>query len=210
MLKLIDVTGKPPKRKGKPKPNLIDNMDAFLQLKSIILNDKMNPHQELALFFGPQEVKELNQKFPWRVAVDRLRRLIKSVGLESEYRIRKYETDTRGVWAVLVQRIKQKSPPSGGGLFLSLFSGFARVRVSGVQEAGPVGWPVLWRPPPATIQTRAQSRMPFLAQLCPRPPLCLGIRLRTTHPAQLRASMYACASSRVSNTSSKCGCFEHP
>jgi hypothetical protein len=104
MLKLIDVTGKPPKRKGKPKPNPIDNMDAFLQLKSIILNDKMNPHQELALFFGPQEVKELNQKFPWRVAVDRLRRLIKSVGLESEYRIRKYETDTRGVWAVLVQR----------------------------------------------------------------------------------------------------------
>jgi hypothetical protein len=104
MLKLVDVTGKPPKRKGKPKPNPIDNMDAFLQLKSIILNDKMNPQQELALFFGPQEVKELNQKFPWRVAVDRLRRLIKSVGLESEYRIRKYETDTRGVWAVLVQR----------------------------------------------------------------------------------------------------------
>jgi hypothetical protein len=111
MLKLVDVTGKPPKRKGKPKPNPIDNMDAFLQLKAMILNDKMNPHQELALFFGPQEVKELNQKFPWRVAVDRLRRLIKGVGLESEYRIRKYETDTRGVWAVLVQRTPPMTVP---------------------------------------------------------------------------------------------------
>jgi len=40
---------------------------------------------------------------PWRAAVDSLRRYVKSMGLETDYTVSKYETDTPGVWAIRVR-----------------------------------------------------------------------------------------------------------
>lgn len=54
------------------------------------------------MFFGPQDIRDLGLKWPWRTAADRLRRLVRDVGKEAEYQVVKYETDTPGVWFVRV------------------------------------------------------------------------------------------------------------
>jgi hypothetical protein len=42
-----------PRRKRKPKPTPLDEFEPFLVLKSVILNGKMRPSQEVGLLFDP-------------------------------------------------------------------------------------------------------------------------------------------------------------
>jgi len=113
-MKLL-TTGPPPRRKGKPKPNVLDKHEAYVTIKNLIMQGKMTPYQQIGLFFGPDDCVSLGLKWPWRTAADRLRRLIRTLRLESEYRIAKYETDTPGVWFVRVTRQPLEVAQKEGG-----------------------------------------------------------------------------------------------
>jgi hypothetical protein len=57
--------------------------------------------QSAIITMGPDDAKKLGYKWPWRTVVDSLRRMVKSMNLEADYNIRKYETATPGVWAIV-------------------------------------------------------------------------------------------------------------
>jgi hypothetical protein len=54
--------------------------------------------------FDPADAKQLEMKAPWRVAADKIKKLVRSINMESEYYIRKYETSP-GSWALIVRRV---------------------------------------------------------------------------------------------------------
>jgi hypothetical protein len=103
-MKLVDTTNNTPKRKPKPKPNQLDYAQPFLELKSLILNNKIGPFEEKSMMFDPADAKQLEMKAPWRVAADKIKKLVRSINMESEYYIRKYET-APGSWVLLVRRV---------------------------------------------------------------------------------------------------------
>jgi hypothetical protein len=97
-----DGNGKPkPERKRKNVVNALESHEEYLKMKNVILSGRMKPMQSAVITMGPADSKQLGYKWPWRTAVDSLRRLVKSMGLQSDYTIRKYETSTSGVWAIL-------------------------------------------------------------------------------------------------------------
>ena len=100
----FELLDRPPKRKPKPKPSFLEDCEEFRKLKAVILNGNLAPATEAGLYFDQKDVDVLQVKFPWRMAVDRLRKLVKSMGLESQYQVRKYETDIPGQWFVGVKR----------------------------------------------------------------------------------------------------------
>lgn len=103
-----------PPRKRKQVANALESIEEYMQLRAAVLSGRMRPMQSAVVTMGPEEIKKLNYKFPWRAAVDSMRRLIKASGLEADYVVRKYETSTPGVWAVQVTydppRVKSEQP----------------------------------------------------------------------------------------------------
>lgn len=96
-------TGKAPLRKARPKPNPLDNLDAYVQLKTLISHGKIRPNEEVGIFIDNADAKRLGLKFPARTAADGLRRFVRELGLASEYQVVKYETRDPGVWSVNVR-----------------------------------------------------------------------------------------------------------
>lgn len=94
--------GPEPKRKSKPKPNVLDRYDEFLKLKSFILSGKAKPFESAGLYFDQADAHKLGLKFPWRAAAEALRRIIKDANLQSDYEVVKFETNQPGVWFVRV------------------------------------------------------------------------------------------------------------
>lgn len=101
--------GKAPKRKSKPKPNPLERMDDYVKLRALIANGKMKPQEIAGLIIDASDGMKLHLKYPARTATDQLRRFIKELGLEADYHVLKYETDTPGTWAVTVLY----EPPAG-------------------------------------------------------------------------------------------------
>ena len=91
-----------PRRKRKDVSSALDQHEEYLALRGAILGGRMRPQQAAILKVGPDDIKKIGFKWPWRAIVDNLRRLIKSMNLESDFEVKKYETDTPGVWAVVV------------------------------------------------------------------------------------------------------------
>lgn len=90
-----------PERKRKLVTNALEEHEEYLKMKNVILSGRMKPLQTAVIKMGPTDAEKLGYKWPWRTAVDSLRRLVKSMGMEADYTIRKYETSTPGVWAIL-------------------------------------------------------------------------------------------------------------
>ena len=90
-----------PERKRKQITNELDQHEEYLKIKNVILSGRMKPMQSAVITMGPDDAKTLNYKWPWRTVTENLRRLVKSMGLEADYSIRKYETATPGVWAIV-------------------------------------------------------------------------------------------------------------
>lgn len=90
-----------PERKRKQITSALEAHDEYLKMKNVILSGRMKPLQSAVITMGPDDAKKLGYKWPWRTAVDSLRRLIRSMGLETDYTLRKYETQTSGVWAIV-------------------------------------------------------------------------------------------------------------
>jgi hypothetical protein len=90
-----------PARKRKHVSSALEAHEEYLKLKAVILGGRMRPMQSAVITMGPDDAKSLGYKWPWRTAVDSLRRLIKSIGMETDYTVRKYETDTPGVWCIM-------------------------------------------------------------------------------------------------------------
>lgn len=92
-----------PTRKRKQITNALEEHAEYSQLKAVITHGRMKPFQEAYITMGPDDASKVGYKWPWRSAVDSLRRYVKSMGLQTDYTVTKYETDTPGVWAVRVR-----------------------------------------------------------------------------------------------------------
>lgn len=101
--------GPAPARKRKQVTNELDRHDEYLQLKAVLMHGRLKPHETAYILMGPDDAKALGYKWPWRSATDSLRRLIRSMGLERDYRVVKYETDTPGTWCI---RLSYEPPMS--------------------------------------------------------------------------------------------------
>jgi hypothetical protein len=104
----------PLKRKGKPKPNVLEEHDEYLTVTNMIRQNKMKPGQQVGISFGPDDMRLLEQKWPWRTAADRLKKLLKQLHLQADYRVVKYETDMPGIWYVKVTRQPQETAQGDG------------------------------------------------------------------------------------------------
>lgn len=93
----------PPVRKRKQITNALEEHTEYAQLKGVITHGRMRRNEEAYITMGPSDADQLGYKWPWRAAVDSLRRYVKSMGLETDYVVSKYETDTPGVWAIRVR-----------------------------------------------------------------------------------------------------------
>lgn len=91
-----------PERKRKNVTSALEAHEEYLKLKQVILGGRMRPMQSAIVTMGPNDAKQLQYKWPWRTMTDSLRRLVKSMGLEADYTVRKYETATPGTWAIQV------------------------------------------------------------------------------------------------------------
>ncbi len=96
------IDGQPPRRKSKPKQNVLDRDQAFLNLKALISNAKFKPQEAYGLYVNPEDGKRLGLKNPSRTIAESLRRFIKDNGLERDYTVVQYETRTPGQWFVQV------------------------------------------------------------------------------------------------------------
>ena len=92
-----------PQRKRKPKPDPLIDFEPYLALRAAVLNGKFRPMEEKGIFVRPQDAAKLGLRWPWRVVADRLRHAIKAAGLDGDFHVIKYETDTPGVWFVKVR-----------------------------------------------------------------------------------------------------------
>lgn len=90
-----------PERKRKQITSALEEHEEYLKIKSVILGGRMRPMQSAIITMGPDDAKKLGYKWPWRTTVDSLRRLVKSMGLEKDFSIRKYETSNSGTWAIV-------------------------------------------------------------------------------------------------------------
>jgi hypothetical protein len=102
-VKFVDINSPKPRRKRKPKASPLDNYEPYQKLRHMILNGKFLPFQEAGVLLDQKDAAALDEKHPWRTVAERLRKLVKELGLESEYEIKKYETDTAGLWIVMVR-----------------------------------------------------------------------------------------------------------
>jgi len=100
--------GPAPSRKRKNVTNELDKHTEYQQLKAVLLNGRLRPHEMAYITMGPDDAKILGYKWPWRAATDQLRRLIKQMRLEKDYRVVKYETYSAGTWCV---RLSYEPPP---------------------------------------------------------------------------------------------------
>lgn len=94
-------TEKPaPPRKRKQITSALEEHEEYLKLKNVILGGRMRPMQSAFITLGKEDQKQLGYLFPQRTAVDSLRRMVKSMGLEADWNIRKYQMDN-GDWCVM-------------------------------------------------------------------------------------------------------------
>jgi hypothetical protein len=106
--------GPAPSRKRKNVTNELDKHTEYQQLKAVLLNGRLRPHEMAYITMGPDDAKTLGYKWPWRAATDQLRRLIKQMRLEKDYRVVKYQTDASGVWCV---RLSYEPPAAVSGSY---------------------------------------------------------------------------------------------
>lgn len=92
-----------PQRKRKNIVSELDRHEEYQKLKQLVLSGRMRQGESAGILLGPEDAKQLGYKWPERTATDSLRKLIKSMGLEADYTVFKYETDTApGVYFVRV------------------------------------------------------------------------------------------------------------
>jgi hypothetical protein len=98
---LSDDTRPIPERKRKQITSALEGLPEYTQIKNLILNGRLRHGETAVITLGPADAKKLGFKWPWRTAVDGLRRVVRSTGREADFIIRKYETSTAGVWAIV-------------------------------------------------------------------------------------------------------------
>ena len=97
------LTAEVPKRKSKPKPNPWDRNEEFQALKAAIAGGRMKPMEQKFMHIHQAKMGErMGLKDPARAAADSMRRYIRALGVEADYWSEKYETQTPGVFALVV------------------------------------------------------------------------------------------------------------
>lgn len=98
---VTDATLIPP-RKSKIKHNKLDTWEPFLALKHMILERKLKPMQQVGIYFTPETNERLGMKLAGRVAMLRVKALVKQIGAEADYAVSYYQTPQDGVWFLKV------------------------------------------------------------------------------------------------------------
>ena len=99
------VTEQVPKRKsrGRPRPNPWDHEPDYQALKAAVASGRMKPKEQKGIHIEAAVIGEkLGLKDPVRAAADGMRRWIRAMGLSADYWSEKYETQTPGVYALVV------------------------------------------------------------------------------------------------------------
>lgn len=93
--------GEMPKWKSKPKANPLDADTEFQKLCGVITGNQLKPLQYAGVFVDESvDGKRLKTKNPARLVRDHLRRFLKELHLEADYRVIARQTADPGVWAV--------------------------------------------------------------------------------------------------------------
>lgn len=98
-MKLID--GKP-QWKSKPKASPLDNDVEYIKLRNTISGGKMKPFEQKTLIVTAADIERLGSKHPERLIFDRLKRFIREINAEAEYRVVCRQTNVPGEWGVAV------------------------------------------------------------------------------------------------------------
>jgi hypothetical protein len=100
---LSSLTETVPRRKSKPKPNPWDSQPDYQALKAAVASGRMKPSEQKAMMINAAEMGEkLGLKDPVRAAGDGMRRWIRSMNLQHDYWSEKYETNTAGLYTLVV------------------------------------------------------------------------------------------------------------
>jgi hypothetical protein len=92
-----------PRRKSKPKPNPWDQQPDYQALKAAVASGRMKPKEQKAMNIDAAAMGEkLGLKDPVRAAGDSMRRWIRAMNLQHDYWSEKYETNTPGVYVLVV------------------------------------------------------------------------------------------------------------
>lgn len=93
--------GEMPKWKGKPKANPLDTDIEFQKLCHVITSNTLKPMQYAGVYIHESEDgKRLKAKNPARLVRDHLRKFLRELKLEADYRVIARQTADPGVWAV--------------------------------------------------------------------------------------------------------------
>lgn len=68
----------------------MERVGEWLQFRAMILSGKMRPQEQIAFKILPELKKVTGIDQPWRVARERLRKMLKESGLASDYRVYMY------------------------------------------------------------------------------------------------------------------------
>src|SRR4051812_776590 len=115
-MQLIRSNDSIPRRKRKVRRTPFDKFEPFRQLTALMLSGELRPGQQVGIVIDENDAKTLDMKEPWRIAVLRLKRLLRDAGLEDDYHVVKFETDTPGKWFVKVTHAEQARRLRGNAL----------------------------------------------------------------------------------------------
>lgn len=93
--------GETPKWKRKPKVSPLDSDTEFLKLCNVISSNTLRPGGSAWIYLNQNaDSLRLKTKHPARLVRDRVRRFLRELQLEADYRLVARETADPGIWAV--------------------------------------------------------------------------------------------------------------
>lgn len=102
--------GEAPKWKSKPKPSPLDSHTEYQKVCSLITTGALKPFEYNGVYINEAvDGERLNSKHPWRLVRDHLRRFLKELRLEADYRLIAKQTNEPGIWFVGVQHMPREA-----------------------------------------------------------------------------------------------------
>jgi hypothetical protein len=90
-----------PNWKSKPKRSTLDTDIEYQKLCHVITNNTLMPGQYAGVYINEvADAERLQAKNPARLVRDHLRRFLRGLNLEADYRIIARQTNQPGIWAV--------------------------------------------------------------------------------------------------------------
>jgi hypothetical protein len=95
----------PPPRRLRETEDPLEGFEAYIKLRAAVAHASVKPFETVGLYIFPEDAKKLGMKDPHRAVYERVRKMIKDMGLESEYRVFKQVAPPPAGWYVGVENI---------------------------------------------------------------------------------------------------------